>query len=583
MGAPAELAELGAAPDPSLAGQRTNFRFDAASGFLVFLIALPLCLAIAKASGFPPIAGIFTAVVGGLVTPWISGSQLTIKGPAAGLIVIVLGAVTDLRQEFGGELLALRQETAAAVARDKDDAVAADKLREIDNQLDRQAYRLALGVGVAAAALQIAFGLCRGGMLGDFFPISAVHGLLASIGIIIISKQVHAIFGVIPQAKEPLHLLAEIPASIGRANWEISTIGLMSLLVLFGLPLFGNKFVRRIPAPMMVLLLAVPIGLYFDLDHEHVVKYLGHEESVGPRFLVDIPSNIAQAIAFPDFRGIFTATGVKWVVMFMLIGTLESMLSAKAVDLLDPWRRKTDLNRDILATGTANLVSAAIGGLPMISEIVRSSANVNNGARTRFANMYHGVFLLAFVALAPGLIHEIPLAALAAMLCYTGYRLASPKEFFNVYRVGKEQLVIFLATIVATLATDLLIGIACGIAVKWIIHWVNGMSLADIFRPSLVMADRGDGVHVVAVRNAVVFSNWIAFRRKIAALQDSDVVLDLSEARLVDHTVMEKLHELEEEFQTVGRTLQIVGLDNHRPLSRHPFAARKRVLVGAAS
>ncbi|HVJ83408.1 MAG TPA: SulP family inorganic anion transporter [Planctomycetia bacterium] len=577
------LADNGPVPDSSLAGQRTNSRFDAASGFLVFLIALPLCLAIAKASGFPPIAGIFTAVVGGLITPWLSNSQLTIKGPAAGLIVIVLGAVTEFRQEFGGELLTERQAVAAELANNKDDSASADKLRRIDNQLDRQAYRLALGVGVAAAALQILFGLCRGGMLGDFFPVSAVHGLLASIGIIIISKQIHAVFGVVPQSSEPLHLLGEIPATLGRANWEISTIGLASLLILFGLPLFKSRFVRRIPAPMLVLLLAVPVGLWFDLDHEHVVKYLGHEEAVGPRFLVDIPNKLAEGIAFPDFRGLATATGAKWVIMFMLIGTLESMLSAKAVDLLDPWRRKTDLNRDVLATGAANLVSAAIGGLPMISEIVRSSANVNNGARTRFANMYHGIFLLAFVALLPGLIHEIPLAALAAMLCYTGYRLASPKEFFNVYRVGKEQLVIFVATIVATLATDLLIGIACGIAVKWIIHWANGMALADIFRPSVVMATRDDGVHVVAVRNAVVFSNWIAFRGKLAALEDADVVLDLSEARLVDHTVMEKLHELEVEFRGVGRTLEIVGLDNHRPLSKHPLAARKRVLSGAAS
>jgi MFS superfamily sulfate permease-like transporter len=254
------------------------------------------------------------------------------------------------------------------------------------------------------------------------------------------------------------------------------------------------------------------------------------------------------------------------------------LLSAKAVEQIDPWQRKTNHDRDLLAVGVGNTLAAFVGGLPMISEIVRSRANIDNGAKTRFANMFHGAFLLLFVALVPGLINQIPLAALGAMLVYTGFRLASPKSFAHMYHVGREQLVIFVSTIIGVLATDLLIGIAIGMCVKILIHLRNGVPIASLFRlRAHTQKANGDGV-TVAVQDSAVFSTWIALRRKLERVKNERVViLDLSATNLVDHTVMSKLHEMEKDFKESGSRLIVSGLDHHRRLSDHPEAARRAI------
>lgn len=544
--------EANASTSNSRASLADTLKSDSLAGFLVFLIALPLCLAIAKASGFPPIAGVLTAVVGGLVTPWLSNSQLTIKGPAAGLIVIVLGCVQDFGFTAG--------ENPAA---------------------DLQAYKMALAVGVAAAVVQILFGLFRAGILGDFFPSAAVHGLLAAIGIIIIAKQFPVALGEVAKG-EPLELLAEIPEKILHLNPEIAAIGVISLAILFLLPLIKNPALRIIPAPIVVLLAAVPMALYFNLKSPHSYSLLGHDYTVDSSFLVNVPMNLVSGLAFPDFTALAKPIAWKWVAMFALIGSLESLLSAKAIDLLDPLRRKTNLNRDILAIGMANLAAAMIGGLPMISEIVRSRANIDNGAKSKYSNMFHGIYLLLFVALVPSIINMIPLAALAAMLVYTGIRLAHPKEFLHVYQIGREQLVVFVGTIIAVLATDLLIGIAVGIAIELLVQFIQGVPLASLFRPQTEVRQLDGNRHLIAPRRSAVFANWLAIRHKIESFglaRGSNVVVDLSDARIVDHTVMEKLHELEREFRDRGLTLEVIGLDRHIVLSHHPAAARLRSAI----
>jgi MFS superfamily sulfate permease-like transporter len=342
-------------------------------------------------------------------------------------------------------------------------------------------------------------------------------------------------------------------------------------------------WLRLVPAQLLVLAAAVPLGLWFDLAHDHYYRFAGHDYPVGESFLVSVPKNLLAAVTLPDFS-VFTSPATRlaaagWVVMFALVGSVESLLSAKAIDLLDPWKRKTDMNRDLLAVGTANVVVAAIGGLPMISEIVRSKANIDAGARTRFADLWHGLFLLAFVAFAPGIIHMIPLSALAAMLVYTGARLASPKEFLNVFRIGPEQLVIFVTTIIAVLLTDLLIGVGIGIALKFVIHAANGVPLNSFFKPFLQVTTLDDQTVQIEAAGSAVFSNWLPFRRQIVQLgllQGNDVVVNLAGTRLVDHSVMEKLEELSHDFARAGRRLEVVGLDDHRGLSRHPHATRRR-------
>jgi MFS superfamily sulfate permease-like transporter len=530
------------------------FRYDFSSGFLVFLIALPLCLGISLASGFPPMAGIFTAIIGAILAPFISNSEMTIKGPAAGLIVIVIGCV----HTFGG-------------ADVFDGSVAANV----------NAYRATLAVIFAAAVVQILFGIFRGGILGDFFPTAAVHGMLAAIGVIIILKQFPVAIGQ-PVKGEPIEIIEKIPSAIMNANPAIAMIGGVSLLIMFCWPLVGKRVpvLKPIPSQLMVLAIAVPLGMFLDLLHKHSYTVGGASYELGEQFLVRMPSRVfgmVDEITYPDFTALLRYDAWIWVFMFFAIGSLESMLSAKAVDNLDPLRRRTSMDRDVLAVGVGNLIASSIGGLPMISEIVRSRANIDNGAKTRFANFWHGMMLLACVALIPTILHRIPLASLAAMLVYTGYRLAHPREFIHILRIGREQLIIFVTTLVAVLLTDLLVGVGIGIAVKFLIHSLNGVPLKSFFKPFLEVEQVDDENCIIRAHQSAVFSNWIPFRRQIEDLgliQRQNIVIDLSDTKLVDSSTMEKLHEMQNIFADEGLKLNVVGLEGHAARTEHELSTR---------
>lgn len=527
----------------SLWGLKQNLKSDALSGFLVFLIALPLCLAIAKASGFPPISGIFTAIIGGLLVTFIGGSELTIKGPAAGLIVIAVNAVDELGK--GDPLLG---------------------------------YKLTLAVIVMAGLLQMVFGLLKSGKFGDIFPSATIHGMMVAIGLTIILKQIFVLTGVKPEGKETLDLIQQIPNAFSNLNPEVFIIGILSLAILFILPLFKNKYIKQLPAPLLVIIVAIPLGHMFDLGHEHKYLFLDHHNyTIGPKFLVSLPNNILAAITFPDFSQIFSAKSIKYIFMFALVGSIESMLSTKAIDMLDPEHRKSNMNKELLAVGLGNTLAGLIGGLPMIAEIVRSSANVANGAKSRWANFFHGLFLLLFITFASKLITQIPLAALAALLLYTGFRLASPKEFKHTFLKGPEQLIIFIVTIVVTLTTDLLVGILAGITTKIIIHLIFGLPIKHIFKPVLtIQHNEKESKYHIYVSKAAVFSNFLSLKSMLDSIpKEQHIVIDFSDAKIVDHTVMEHLHHYKNDYIKANGHMQIIGLQGHQPASRHPFAAHR--------
>lgn len=520
-------------PADGLAGLKENFKSDAVSGFIVFLLALPLSLGIAKASDFPPLMGLITAIIGGIVVSLIMGSRLTIKGPAAGLIVIVAGAVAD----FGG---------------------------------GETGWHLALGAIVVAGVVQILFGVLKFGKLVDFFPLSAIHGMLAAIGLIIIAKQIPVLLDVDPAMTKgvgPLGLFAKIPTFIAHLDPKATLIGIVSFAIMMGWPYIKNQCIKMIPAPLVVLIVAIPAELIMDF------------QTTEPTYALVHIGNLLENVKYnADFSGISqTGTFIKYVIMFALVGTLESLLTVKAIDLLDPFKRKSNANKDIIAVGIGNTIAGLLGGLPMISEVARSSANVNNGAKTRWANFFHGFFILIFVLLASHLIELIPNTALAAMLITVGIKLAHPKEFMHTFKIGKEQLLIFLVTIFFTLYEDLLVGIAAGILLKMIIHLINGTPISSFFKAPTVVSFEGNN-YLVEINKAAIFTNFLGIKRKLEEIPSGfNVTIDLKKTQFVDHSVMESLEHFKHDYESQdGGTVTIKGLDEHQPLSEHKLAARKK-------
>lgn len=530
---------------------KNHWKQDLSSGFIISLIALPLCLGIAMASGVPPMAGLIAGIVGGLFLSFTGGSYLTINGPAAGLAVIVLTSMEGFKQMA--------------------------PVGMTPEQIEMFAYQNTLAVGLACGALQILFGLVKAGVLSNFFPSSVVHGMLAAIGIMIFSKQIHTAVGVKPEGKEMLEIIMAIPNSIMNMNPDIAIISGISLIILIGLPLIKNGFISKLPAPLIVILIAIPLGHYFDLEHEHKYLFLhDHEYALGPKFLVTLPNNILDGIVMPRFDYLLTGFGIQMIITYALVASLESLLTAAAIDKLDPLKRTSNFNRELYSKGGGNIFSSLLGGLPIIAEVVRSSANLNNGAKSPWANFFHGLFLLIFVLFLGGIIHQIPLAALASMLMVTGYKLAAPREFFKTYKAGKEQLAIFVSTIVFTLATDLLIGILAGIVIKLLIHLYNGIPLKSLFKPFLTIDIIDDTHYHIDVEHSAVFSNYIGFKKQLMKLPaGKHVVVDFANTVLVDHTVMENLHDIQHNYERKGGTFKIIGLHDHEPLSAHPHASRK--------
>ena len=401
---------------------------DLRAGVVVFLVALPLCLGVALASGAPLIAGVVTGVVGGLLVSMLSGSHLMVSGPAAGLTAIVFAAIQQLG--FPGFLAAV----------------------------------------VAAGVMQAALGMLRAGIVAYFFPSSVIKGMLAAIGLILISKQLPYALGTGLRESESTGFVntdGGTTASViesALAHLHGGTIAI-ALVALGALVLWERPAMKRAKAIVPGPLAAVLLGLGLDALFAAVLPSL----AIPAAGLVNLPTPdslggwLAQ-LARPDFSAL--ASRATWVVAgtVAIVASLETLLSLEATDRLDPLKRTAPANRELLAQGAGNIVAGLAGGLPMTGVIVRSAANVNAGGRKRWASFTHGALLLVAVAAAPALLNHLPLAALAAVLIHTGGKLARPSVVRGVWRMGAKQFAPFAITVVAILATDLLVGIAIGMA-----------------------------------------------------------------------------------------------------------------------
>ncbi len=520
---------------------KNNWKKEITSGVILFLVALPLSIGISLASGAPPTAGILAAVVGGILGSLVSSGHVMINGPAAGLIVVVLTSVQTLGQ---GDV--------------------------------QRGFKITLAAIVFSGLIQIGLGILRLGSLGMFAPVQVIHGMLASIGVTVITKQLYVLCGQKALGLETLEQIWHLPHALTHANKVALGIGLSTLALIVFLNTRKSKLLKLIPAPLAAVFLGVGFDKALDLEHSHMVEIFHHSlGQVSNAFLLHVPEKLSQGFIHPDWSHI--GTGMFWKMTFMIcfVASIESILSAAAVDKIDPLRRKTELNGELISKGLCNTLLGLIGGLPIITEMVRSSINVGNGAKTKVPNLVHGFLILLFVVLAPNVLNLIPLTSFAAILIVVGFRLAHPKQLFHAYELGWEQALLFGTTLLMSLKTDLLVGVFTGIGLKLLINMSRSKSFMKMFR--LVHQETVEGnTFIVRIIGPAVFTNLLSLRKAIyRAPQDSQVInLDLKDCPLVDHTVQEFMENEKKYLKSRGCQLHIIFSDNHRAGGKHPLSSQ---------
>ncbi|MFT5778255.1 MAG: MFS superfamily sulfate permease-like transporter [Crocinitomicaceae bacterium] len=531
-------------------GFKKHWKNDVIAAISVSLVALPLSLAIAKGMGLPPISGLITAVIGGIVTTFFRSAYLTINGPAAGLIAVV--------------------------------AVSAVALSDDGTAMGGFPYVLA--AIVVAGGLQVAIGVLRYGRIAEIFPSSVIQGVLASIGIIIFAKQMHVAMGTTSDGENTIEIIGDIFQKIPEINPYIALISGVGLILLIFHARISYKVFHFIPAPVWVLAIAVPIVFLYGYLEANEIAVFGKVFEAPKDYLIDVPNNWMDGFAFPDFSKATTGTFWLAVISINLISSVITLAAAKAVDKLDPYKRKTNLNKDLTAVGIATMASGFVGGLPVLSVIVRSTVNVHNNAKTKWSNLYHGLFILLFVVLLTPVIQKFPVAALAAVLVVTGAKLASPRAFKEVYRMGLEQMIFMLATIIITLYQNPLAGIMGGIAITLIAHLLmSRLSIAQfvqmVFRSGTNLKQHHDGTYTLRVKGV---ANFLTLLRLISILDKipagANVKVDLSKTRLVDLTFQEKLMEFRAVHKLTGGKVQILGMNEHVASSNHRLALKTLIL-----
>ncbi len=531
-------------PKTGLKGFIENWQSDLLAAVSVSLVALPLALGIAIASGMSPVSGILSAIIGGLVTTFVRGSHLAINGPTAGLIAVVLASVAALDDGSGRTL----NYVFAAI--------------------------------VVSGGIQVLLGLFKLGRFADLFHSTVVHGILAAIGVIILAKQIHIALGTTPVSGHIIGTLVDAVRQAPNINPFVAGISLLGLLLLIFHSRISYTFFHFLPAPMWVLLISIPFAYVFNFFEPHTLHVFGKDYELGPDLLINIPDNILNAMVHPDFSRMHTLPFWLSVLSITMIASIESLASGKAVEKLDPYRRKTNANKDMVGIGLSTMIAGALGGLPVINVIVRSTVNVHNHAKTRWSNFFHGILLLLFIVLLAPVIQKVPLCALAILLVYTGYKLASPSVFKHVYSQGIEQMLFFSGTLILTLFTNLLVGIFGGLLLALITH----MLLAKlpprtffqlVFKSDSELVQADDGTYRLRISGIANFLATIKIEnllRKIPARATATV--DLSSARLVDFSILEHLYDFQRAHAYSGGKVEITGLERHISSSRNKRALK---------
>lgn len=488
---------------------------DASASIAVFLVALPLCLGVAVASDAPPFAGIIAGVIGGIIVGYLSGSHVSVSGPAAGLTVIVATAI-GVAPSYQSFLLAV----------------------------------------FLAGIFQVIFGILKGGFLGQFIPSAVIKGMLAAIGLILILKQIPHLLGDdrVPEGDEEFiqtdgeNTLTEIIVAFQNITPLALALGVVSILLLIfweSKKMKQIKFIKLLPGSLVVVALGIIIQQWAEITFPNLALSVNH--------LVKIP----VAKDFQEFTSFFTSPNfndinqkVVWIsaLTIAIVASLESLLSIEASDKIDPFKRFTPPNRELIAQGSGNIVTSLLGGLPVTAVIVRSSANISAGNKTKMSAILHGVLLLLFVYFAPNLLNKIPLASLAAVLIFVGYKLTKPSIFLELSKKGISQIVPFIVTIVAILFTDLLIGILIGIATGLF------FTIRSNFRNAFIIVNEQEH-YLIRFKKDITFIHRSELKKQFDIIpNDSKLLLDISRSEFIDNDILELI----EDFSTQAKHRNII-------------------------
>ncbi len=494
-------------------------KHDLPAGLSVFLVALPLCLGIALASGAPLYAGLLSGIIGGMVVSVISGSQLAVSGPAAGLTTLVAASISS----FGD-------------------------------------YKIFLLVVIVAGLLQLLFGLLKFGAIANYFPSSVIKGMLAAIGIILISKQIPLALGYdqpdfwtsgFLNLFTTEHFLGNLVGFNHHITRGAILITIVSLIVLIALQLPFSKKLKIIPAPLLVVVIGVITNYIFTNAASGFS--LKHTQ------LVNIPSNVLADISFPDFTKLFSQTAIwKDGIIIGLLATLETLLCIEAIDKLDKRNRITPVNRELIAQGIGNMTCGLLGAIPITAVVVRGSANVDAGARTKLSAFTHGLFLLLAVLLFPFLLNKIPYASLSAILLVTGYNLTKPKLYRNMWSLGWKQFIPFALTIIVILATDLLIGVSIGLLIS--IYFIVRNNFKAEYKITRKIHE-GIETFYIKLNSNVTFLNKVKLRKALDEVPEYSVLtVDGSECNFIDYDILEIISEYENKARDKHIELHLKGI-----------------------